>query len=201
MALPGRYKMIDNYIYLYHLDKYLILPTYPESVSDNLGSTFASTTILARTAPIVSYSYSGPRVVTFNLMLHRDLIDQFNKTNLNFAETAPVVEIGDDYVDQLIRYLQASALPSYGNAKDKMVNPPQVAVRFGNQIFIKGVVNSDIGITYSGPITKDGKYQVVELMFNIQETDPQDAETLVKWGSFRGLEKALTANLTGGSKL
>ncbi len=196
-----KYKMIDNYIYLYHLDKYLILPSYPESITDALGSTFASTTILARTAPIVSYSYSGPRTLSFNLTLHRDMVDQVNKTNLTFLDGAPVVSIGDDYIDVLVKYLQASALPSYGDAKDKMVNPPQVAVRFGSQIFIKGIINSEISVTYSGPITKDGKYQLLDLTFSIQEVDPQDAETIAKWGSFRGLEKALTSNLTGGAKI
>lgn len=196
-----KYKMIDNYIYLYHLDKYLILPSYPESITDALGSTFASTTILARTAPIVSYSYSGPRTLSFNLTLHRDMVDQVNKTNLTFLDGAPVVSIGDDYIDVLVRYLQASALPSYGDAKDKMVNPPQVAVRFGSQIFIKGIINSEISVTYSGPITRDGKYQLLDLTFSIQEVDPQDAETIAKWGSFRGLEKALTSNLTGGAKI
>ena len=196
-----KYKMVDNYIYLYHLDKYLILHSYPESVTDALGSTFASTTILARTAPIVSYSYSGPRTLSFNMTLHRDMVDQVNKTNLTFLDGAPIVSIGDDYVDVLVRYLQASALPSYGDAKDKMVNPPQVAVRFGSQIFIKGVINSEISVAYSGPITKDGKYQLLDLTFGIQEVDPQDAETIAKWGSFRGLEKALTSNLTGGAKI
>lgn len=196
-----KYKMVDNYIYLYHLDKYLILPSYPESVTDTLGSTFASTTILARTAPIVSYSYSGPRTLSFNMTLHRDMVDQINKTNLTFLDGAPIVSIGDDYIDVLVRYLQASALPSYGDAKDKMVNPPQVAIRFGSQIFIKGIINSEISVTYSGPITKDGKYQLLDLTFSIQEVDPQDAETIAKWGSFRGLEKALTSNLTGGAKI
>ena len=56
----ARFNLIENYIYIYQLDAYLILPVYPDRLTDSLGSTFASTNALARTAPIYSYSYSGP---------------------------------------------------------------------------------------------------------------------------------------------
>ena len=44
----------------------------------------------------------------------------------------------DDYVDLLIKKLQSIALPRY-KASDKLVNPPMVAVRFGDAVFIKGI--------------------------------------------------------------
>lgn len=88
-------------------------------------------------------------------------------TQLNYNNKAFLanVELGEDYVDTMIRYLQAMALPSYkvsqvtsAISQGKIVNPPVVAVRFGNEIFIKGVVNGDVSVTYGGPINKDNKY-------------------------------------------
>lgn len=195
------FDIVENYIYIYQLDKYLIIPTYPDTLNDTLGSTFASTNILARTAPIMSYSYSGPRRVAFDLKLHRDMIQSMNTNNLSF-KSDKLLDIDDDYVDALVKYLQASALPSYKaptSTSTKMVNPPMVAVRFGNQLFVKGIVSSEITVTYDseGGITRDGKYQLMSLSFTIQEIDPQDAETLAQWGSFRGLEKVLTRDVTG----
>lgn len=89
------------------------------------------------------------------------------------------------------------ALPSYGanTISSKMINPPMVAVRLGNELFIKGVVNGDVGVTYSGPIDDQLKYQQVNIGFNVTEVEPQDAEEIAKWGSFRGLETVLTRHM------
>lgn len=194
-----QFNLIENYVYIYQLNKYVIIPTFPDQIADKLGSTFSSTNILSRTAPIYSYSNSGPRTIQFDIALHRDLMTQINYRNKAFLAD---VELGDDYVDTLIRYLQAMALPSYkvsqvtsAVSQGKIVNPPVVAVRFGNEVFIKGIVNGDVAVTYSGPIGKDNKYQQVAISFSVTETDPQDANSIVKWGSFRGLETVLTKGL------
>lgn len=42
----------DCYIYFYHTDEYLILPQYPDTLSDSMSSTFASQNALGRTAPV-----------------------------------------------------------------------------------------------------------------------------------------------------
>jgi hypothetical protein len=65
---------------------------------------------------------------------------------LNYGVSNLSVELGDDYVDTLISKLQAVALPKYDYG-NKMVNPPLVAVRFGNEFFIKGVVQGGITVT------------------------------------------------------
>ena len=194
-----KFNLIDNYVYIYQLNKYVIIPTYPEQISDSLGSSFNPTNMLSRTAPVYSYMYSGPRRIQFSIGLHRDMMTQFNRNNRSFIEG---VDIGDDYVDTLVKYLQAMALPSYkvGQVQSainsgKLVNPPMVAVRFGNTLFIKGIVDGNVGVDYSGPITRDNKYQQVSVNFTVAETEPQDAETLAKWGSFRGLEAVMTKGL------
>ena len=181
--------LIDNYIYIYHIDQFVIIPVWPESIQDSLGSTFASQTPLSRSAPIFSYSNSGPRSMQISLKLHRDMMQMvnYNKSNLK-------VELGDDYIDTIIKCMQACALPNYRDAS-KMVDPPMVAVRFGNDIFIKGVINGGVTVTYSGPILDNNKYALVDIGFTVYEIDPYDANSVLQYGSFRGLDKTLENRL------
>lgn len=193
---PG--KLIDNYIYIYHIpgdnnDKglgtFCIIPTYPEQYSDRLQTTFGETKILARSAPIFSYSYSGPRTIDINLSLHRDMMQQ-----LNYGVSNLDVQLGDDYVDTLINKLQSIALPKYDYGS-KLVNPPMVAVRFGNEFFIKGIVQGGINVSGKIPLLQNGKYSQMGISFQVVEVDPYDAETVVNQGQLRGLSKTLERNL------
>lgn len=187
-SMSRKFNMIENYIYLYHLDKFIVLPTYPETIQDTLSATFASTSALARSAPIFSYSYSGPRSMQISLSLQREMMEQINyqNSNINLSE----VKIGDDYVDTMINELQAIALPKYASSA-KMVNPPMVAVRFGNDVYIKGIVDGGVTVTYEGPILPNNKYSIVKVSFVVKEVDPWDADTIVQYGSFRGLSTTL----------
>ena len=168
-SMLRKFNMIENYIYLYHLDKFIVLPTYPETIQDTLSATFASTSALARSAPIFSYSHSGPRSMQISLSLQREMMEQINyqNSNINLSE----VKIGDDYVDTMINELQAIALPKYASSA-KMVNPPMVAVRFGNDVYIKGIVDGGVTVTYEGPILPNNKYSIVKVSFVVKEVDP-----------------------------
>lgn len=183
------FALIENYIYLYNIDKFLLLPTYPESIQDSLPASFSKSYPLSRSAPIFAYSNSGPRSVQVTLSLHREMM-----TQLNYSVSNLNLEIGDDYVDTLVNQLQAIALPKYSSST-KMINPPMVALRFGNEIYIKGVVDGGISITYSGPLLENNKYALVQISFNILEVDPYDAESVLTQGSFRGLNKTLERRL------
>lgn len=192
MPSLDKFDLITNYIYLYHIDKFIVLPTYPETIQDTLNSTFQQTNALARSAPIFTYSNSGPRSMQVSLNLHRDLMTQINYgvSNINLNE----VDIGDDYIDTMVKQLQAIALPAYATA-EKMVNPPMVALRFGNEIYIKGVVTSGITVTYGLPLLANDKYASVSVSFSISEVDPYDANSVMINGSFRGLNKTLERRL------
>lgn len=192
--MPGEIKLIPNYIYFYHLDEFCVLPLYPETISDNMSSKFAETNALSRSAPVFSYINSGPRTVQISLKLHRDMMNDLNRDVSNIK--ANVVDFSkDDYVDTLVKYLQAIALPRYRNysAGSKSVIPPMVALRFGNEVFIKGVVASGVQVTYSKPILIGDKYAQIEVAFTISEVDPYDADYVAgkydngEGGSFRGL--------------
>ena len=170
------FQMINNYIYLYHVDKFIILPEYADDISDNSQASFPSSTPLSRSAPIYSYANSGPRTVTVKFTFHREMMKQINYNNSSF--------ITDDYVDELIKQIQACVLPTY-SISAKMVNPPIVALRMGEDIFIKGVINGSLGLTYNLPILENGKYAIVNFSLTISEIDPYDAQTVMKTGSYR----------------
>jgi hypothetical protein len=178
----------DNYIYISHLGEngeYLILPTYPDTITDSMSSTFSQTNALSRSAPIYTYSNSGPREVQISLDLFRDMMDDFNKSASNIS-----LELGQDYVDVLIKKIQAISVPKY-NVNNKSVEPPTIAVRLGNEIFIKGIVTGQITVTYKKPILVNNKYSQVTIGFTVTETDPYDATSIEKNGSFRGVTRGM----------
>lgn len=181
--------LIPNYLYMYHTDQWVVLPEYPDSIADKLTSTFTSTNALSRTAPVFSYSNSGPRNVQVQLHFHRDMMNE-----VNYQVSNMVVEMGDDYVDALLKQIQSVALPKY-RASDKEVTPPLIAIRFGNDIFIKGVVNGGISIQYEKPILENGKYAQITLSFDVYEIDPYDAESVQKLGSFRGITNSFMRDI------
>lgn len=177
--------IVDNYIYLFHTDEWVLLPQYPEQVNDTMSSRFSQTNALSRTAPVFSYSYSGPRQVQISLSLHRDML---NEVNVDASNMRIDSSSGMDLTETLIKRLQAIALPRY-DASNKEVVPPMVAVRLGNEVFVKGVVDGSVSVTYQKPIMDDGRYAQVQVSFTVSEVEPFDAESVSQLGSFRGITK------------
>ena len=178
----------DNYIYISHLDEgfqFWKLPTWPDTVTDTMTSSFQATNALGRTAPVYTFSNAGPRTVQIAIPLHRDIMDEVNIgiSNVKLGD-------GEDYVDNLLKALQAIAVPKY-NLQNKAVEPPLIAIRLSNEIFIKGVVTSGIGITYSKPILSNGKYARADLNITVSEVDPYDATSVFENGGFRGVVQSL----------
>ena len=191
---PKEWDFGECWLYISHLDdlsitdpnekekiKYWRLPCWPDAISDRMGSTFGQTTALGRTAPVYTYSNSGPRTVQISLTLHRDII---NDDNYEWSNSQ--LQYDEDYVDNLINALRAIALPKY-NLQNKSIEPPIVALRLGTEIFIKGIVTGEIGLTFGKPILKNGKYATVELSLDITEIDPYDSTSVYKNGGFRGV--------------
>lgn len=179
----------NNYIYLMHLDEYLYIPEYPDSIPDSMQSQFQATNALSRTAPVFSYSYSGPRTVQVKLKIHRDMLDDLNISNSVFK-----LKDGEDYTDALIRKIQAIALPSY-NATSSSIVPPMVALKMGNQLFIKGIVTGTLSVDYSKPILDNDKYAIADINFTIYEVEPFDAYSVAQQGSFRGITRQFKNNI------
>lgn len=180
----------DCYIYISHLDEnhqYWVLPCYPDEVSDNMASTFAETSALGRSAPVFTFSSSGPRSVQITLRFHRDMFEEEAYTNV-------VPKDHEDRAESFIHALQAISVPKY-NLSNKAIEPPLVAVRLGSEVFIKGVVTSGINVTYSKPILSNEKYAGIQISFTIAEVDPYDASSVYKNGSFRGLTATMRSKM------
>lgn len=171
----------DCYLYISHLDeefKYWQLPGYPDEVSDTMASTFQANTALGRSAPVYTFSNSGPRSINLTLNFHRDMLEEL-PSNV-------VPRDGEDKAESFIHALQAIAVPKY-NLSNKAIEPPLVAVRLGREVFIKGVVTSSINVTFGKPILVNEKYATMKVNFTISEVDPYDSTTVFQNGSFRGL--------------
>ena len=189
--LTKSFSMIDNYVYMYHTDTLIALPLYPETIQDSMEVAFSTSMPLSRSAPIYSYQSSGPRSFQVELPLHRDMMNQINaaSSKLNIPDLGE-----DDYVDIMIKQLHAMALPRYA-ASEKMIDPPLIAIRFGNDLFCKGIVNGQVAVTYSGPILRTNKYAQVNVAFTVSEVDPYDADSVMLCGGFRGLRTTLDSRV------
>lgn len=188
------FNMIDNYIYLYHTKTLIALPLFPESIQDSMSTQYTPNHPMSRSAPIYSYSGSGPRALQLELPLHRDMMNGVNVATSSIFSAHLDTLSSEDYVDLMINQLQSAALPRYG-AAEKMIDPPLVAVRLGNSIFCKGVVEGGVTVTHSGPILENNKYALVTITFTIHEVDPYDADTVALEGGFRGLRTSLESKL------
>ena len=177
--------MIDNYLYMYHTDTLVVLPLYPEQIQDSMTVEYADNKPLSRTAPIYSYVSSGPRTFQVELPLHRDMMNQVNTEMSVYRTSVPELH-ESDYVDIMIKQLQACALPVYA-ASEKMVNPPLVAIRFGNDIFCKGVINGPVSVTYSGPILANHKYGLVTVSFSYPRYYPYHRYQIHQFRSYQML--------------
>ena len=178
----------DCYLYISHLDeefKYWQLPGYPNEVTDQMDSRFAESTALGRSAPVYTYSSSGPRSINISLEFHRDMFEEM-PSNV-------VPRDGEDKAESFIHALQAIAVPKY-NLSNKAIEPPLVAIRLGREIFIKGIVNGGIRVTFGKPILVNEKYATLKIDFTVTEVDPYDSTSVFQNGSFRGL----TATLRNG---
>lgn len=182
----------DCYLYISHLDEnyqYWMLPGYPEKVSDQMQSLFQANSALGRSAPVYTFSNSGPRTVQINLSFHRDMFEEINQVHGKGRFTN-----GDDYAEQFIHALQAIAVPKY-NLSNKAIEPPLVGIRLGREVFIKGIVSGGVSVTYGKPILANEKYAIIDVSFTVSEVDPYDSSTVFKNGSFRGLTATLRSGL------
>lgn len=184
MADLQYFEPINNYIYLYHLDKFFIIPTYPEQLQDSSQANFSEESILGRSAPIYSFSNSGPRTLNVTLKMHRELTSQVNGQ-------------ADDIVDELTNALQAAVVPDY-QIGSKMVNPPLVAVSFGSDVYIKGIIRGAVTITRDLPIIMDDKFAIINIGFSVTETTPFSGRDLLKVGSWRLAGRTNFSNTSNG---
>ena len=200
----------DCYLYISHLDEayqYWMLPGYPEKVTDQMQSSFQESSALGRSAPVFTFSHSGPRSIQINLSFHRDMFEEINRFQYpkgskyfgsgkvgNDLTEADYSEAAEDMAEKFIHAIQAIAIPKY-NLSNKAIEPPLVAIRLGKEVFIKGIVSGGVSVTYGKPILSNEKYAIVDISFTVSEVDPYDSSTVFKNGSFRGLTATLRTGM------
>jgi hypothetical protein len=189
----------DCYLYISHLDEghqYWMLPGYPDKVTDSMQSQFMENSALGRSAPVFTFSHSGPRTVQISLTFHRDMFEDINR-HLHpekFTSNDESQNDSDDMAEAFIHAIQAIAVPKY-NLSNKAIEPPLIAIRLGKEVFIKGIVSGGVSVSYGKPILSNEKYAVIEIGFTVSEVDPYDASTVFKNGSFRGLTATMRSGM------
>jgi hypothetical protein len=151
-----------------------------------MGSLFQENSALGRSAPVYTFSHSGPRTIQISLSFHRDMFEDMPSN--------AVIPDGEDKAENFIHALQSIAVPKY-NLSNKAIEPPLVAIRLGREVFIKGIVSGGVTVTYGKPILSNEKYAIVDISFTVSEVDPYDATTVFKNGSFRGLTATLRSGM------
>lgn len=175
----------DCYLYISHLEedfRYWQLPGYPDEVTDQMNSTFSENTALGRSAPVYTFSNSGPRSINISLNFHRDMFEEMPSNVIPRDD--------EDKAESFIHALQAIAVPKY-NLSNKAIEPPLIAIRLGREVFIKGIVSGGVRVTFGKPILVNEKYATIKVDFTVSEVDPYDATTVFQNGSFRGLTATL----------
>ena len=161
--------MPENFIYLYHLDKWYNIPVTPEQLPNTYSTKFTMEEIMNRTAPKVSYSGSGPRIVSVSLAIHTQLFA------LDNPETPSVTK-------DLVKALISCSYPNF-NLENYKIIPPMVLIKFGEVTTIRGVISSGVTCTFSGPWLKDGTMAMANIQFTVTEIDQYSATYLAQFGA------------------
>ena len=132
----------------------------PESVSDNNSAQFDSQEIRGRSSPYQGYSGSGPRSLSYNIVLHEDLCKEGLINTIN--------------------KLKALTYPEYGG----VLLTPKCLIRLGNMIHCQATV-SDVSITYQKP-HRDNIYVYAEVDLSFSEVvdKPYSASEIEVKGGF-----------------
>lgn len=115
----------------------------PNDLSDSISATFDDTNIRGRSSPIKGYDSSGPRSLSYSLILHNDYCPEGLYTT--------------------IAKLKALCYPGYSNTVDS----PSCYVRLGKAVKGLFVMNS-VGVTYEKPYV-DGMYVKAEVSLDLSE--------------------------------
>lgn len=176
---------MNNYIIFHHIGTtevpYSIeLPVSPTSLTESASANFVSTSILGRNAPVYTYTYSGPRQVSINMVIHREMTGNSAFTTYgNSSRVDYYYKRQFDSLDILMDSLRAVVVSS---KTYEGTTPPKITLCLDNQIKITGVVSS-VNTQYSLPII-NGKYQVATIAFTVNELDPYDAIDVIMSGGY-----------------
>ena len=132
-------------------DESVDIPAYPESLKQSRPATYSNMPdMLYQYEPWYMYSSSGPREVTFDFHLHRQM--------WTGDET-------DGKANEMIRFIEASTFPRYQGSN---VNSDICTLYIKGAAYIRGIV-TNVEVEWLGPIGSDGFYLEFNLSISFSE--------------------------------
>ena len=136
-------------------NKVLPLPTIPESVSESLSLNTYEQAIVARSAPIISYTSTNARQLSFTFAV----ADDYMPTKDDKGKQYTIVE-----------YINALKSLEYPRYTSNQVISPQCILVLGN-IKLKGIVTS-VSVNWKGPLSaimSGGVYSRADISLQFKE--------------------------------
>lgn len=146
---------------VYHggsLSKSLVIPVYPNEVSENNSVSFSPTSVLNRSVAYQTYSTSG-RTLSFDLDLHEEIVAHNIKDKSNLDAVY-------NYIHYFVSVVQSAAYPNY--LEHGYTDPPEISVSIGDQFYIRGILDS-CSTNWKAPII-DKRLVDCSLSLGIKET-------------------------------
>lgn len=191
---------ISAYIYIYHMGLVFNLPVLPDSIVDQLPTSFYQEAVLARSAPQITFASAGPRSQSVTLRLHRQIF-VIENPHIDVATNKYMIKMPNplggemvevpavDAADLLIKALLTLSLPKYTDSAKALI-PPSLLLRFGNESAIRGVPEN-LQKSASGVWLKDGKLSDITLSFTVKEVEPFSAQYVAQVGTLRSISSTL----------
>lgn len=129
----------------------------PEEISDSNSNQFDPQEIRGRSSPFQGYNSSGPRSISFSVMLHDDLCKEGILNTVN--------------------HLRSLTFPNYGG----VLTPPKCLVRIGDMIHCNAIVN-DVSVSWQKPY-RDNVYVAAEVSINLSEVVDTPYSSSEVWSS------------------
>ena len=141
------YKAVKDYIPCYVINLLtggkIEFDCEPDEITDTNSNQFDPQDIRGRSSPYQGYNNSGPRSISFNVILHDDLCKEGVLNTVN--------------------HLRSLTYPNYGG----VLIPPKCLVRIGDMIHCKAVIN-DVSVVWQKPY-RNGVYLVADVTINATE--------------------------------
>lgn len=131
------------------------LPCYPEEVESSVSATWSEQSVIGRVGSLSAYTGTSDVTSSFSFDLHREM-QIYNGGTVN---------LGDNQIDELIRFIKSTCYPMYGT---NILLAPRVLWKFGD-MYISGRV-TQVSYRWKSPII-DKAYSLCTLSINMTSTD------------------------------
>lgn len=139
---------ISAYIINLNTNENIPLVTAPNSLTEGISNSLNEQDILARSAPLITYTGTGSRQVSIALKVHEDVLPE-----------------GYD-INGYVNALKSLVYPEYTN---NIVSPPNVKLFVGTSVSVIGMCAS-VNVTWETTTFRDNKIIMANIDIAIKET-------------------------------